>query len=145
LRQEKENLSVSALIMQVLEKTGYTKNLESQKTIEANNRVENLEEFLTVAMEFEEEFAENSLSDFLESITLSSDIDNLEEETEKVTLMTLHSSKGLEFPVVFLVRNGGRHISGLQVNRRTWRIGRRTQIVLCGYHKGKGIFIFDMQ
>jgi len=54
-------------------------------------------------MEFEEEFAENSLADFLESITLSSDIDGMDEETEKVTLMTLHSAKGLEFPAVFLV------------------------------------------
>ena len=54
-------------------------------------------------MEFEEQFAENSLSEFLEGITLSSDIDNLEEEEESVTLMTLHSAKGLEFPVVFLV------------------------------------------
>ena len=104
LKQQKEKLSISELIKMTLKKTGYTKALEAEKTIEAENRIANLEEFLTVAIEFEEEFAENSLSDFLEGITLSSDLDNIdEEEEETVTLMTLHSAKGLEFPVVFLI------------------------------------------
>ena len=62
-----------------------------------------MDEFLTVAIEFEEQSAENSLSDFLEGITLSSDIDEMEDTDESVTLMTLHSAKGLEFPVVFMV------------------------------------------
>ena len=77
--------------------------MELESTVEAESRIQNLEEFLTVAIEFEEQAAENTLSDFLESITLSSDIDNLEEEQDSVTLMTLHSAKGLEFPAVFLV------------------------------------------
>ncbi len=77
--------------------------LKDEKTIEAENRIENLDEFLTVAIEFEEQFAENTLADFLEGITLSSDLDNMEETEDSVTLMTLHSAKGLEFPVVFLV------------------------------------------
>ncbi len=100
---QKEELSISELIKQTLKKTGYVKALEQENTIEAENRIENLDEFLTVAIEFEEEFAENKLSDFLEGITLSSDLDNMEEAEESVTLMTLHSAKGLEFPVVFLV------------------------------------------
>ena len=87
----------------VLNKSGYTKALELENTVEAESRLQNLDELLTVAMEFEEEFAENSLNEFLESITLSSDVDNLQETDESVTLMTLHSAKGLEFPVVFLV------------------------------------------
>ncbi len=99
----KEELSVSELIKKVLKDTGYTKALELENSIEAENRIENIEEFLNVAVEFEEEFAENKLADFLESITLSSDIDNLEQTDDMVTLMTLHSAKGLEFPVVFLV------------------------------------------
>lgn len=103
LKAQKEKLNISELIKITLKKSGYTQALKDEKTIEAENRIENLNEFLTVAMEFEEQFAENTLSEFLEGITLSSDIDNLEEEEEAVTLMTLHSAKGLEFPVVFLV------------------------------------------
>lgn len=100
---KKDELSISELIKLTLKKTGYTKALEQENTVEAENRIENLNEFLTVAIEFEEEFAENGLSDFLEGITLSSDLDNMEDTEESVTLMTLHSAKGLEFPVVFLV------------------------------------------
>ncbi len=103
LKEEKEKLKISELVKATLSKTGYTKALELENSVEAENRIENLEEFLTVAIEFEEQSAENTLSEFLESITLSSDIDNLEEEQDSVTLMTLHSAKGLEFPVVFLV------------------------------------------
>ena len=103
LKDKKDELVISELIKTTLKKTGYTKALEEENTIEAENRIENLEEFLTVAIEFEEEYAENSLSQFLEGITLSSDIDNVEETEDSVTLMTLHSAKGLEFPVVFLV------------------------------------------
>ena len=103
LRAKKEELKISELIKLTLKKTGYTKALEEENTIEAENRIENLNEFLTVAIEFEEQFVENSLPDFLEGITLSSDIDNMEEEEDTVTLMTLHSAKGLEFPAVFLV------------------------------------------
>ena len=103
LKAKKEELPISELIKQTLKKSGYTKALENENTIEAENRIENLDEFLTVAIEFEEQEAENTLSAFLEGITLSSDIDNLEDDEEYVTLMTLHSAKGLEFPVVFLV------------------------------------------
>ena len=103
LRTKKDELSISEIIKLTLKKTGYMKALETENTIEAENRIANLDELLTVAIEFEEEFAENSLQEFLEGITLSSDIDNIEEQEDSVTLMTLHSAKGLEFPVVFLV------------------------------------------
>ncbi len=103
LKEKKDKMSISDLIKLTLKKSGYTKALEQENTLEAQNRVANLDEFLTVAIEFEEEFAENTLSEFLEGITLSSDLDNLEEQEEAVTLMTLHSAKGLEFPVVFLI------------------------------------------
>lgn len=103
LKTKKDDITISELIKLTLKKSGYTKALELENTIEAENRIANLEEFLTVAIEFEEESAENSLSEFLEGITLSSDLDTMEEEAEMVTLMTLHSAKGLEFPVVFLV------------------------------------------
>ena len=103
LRNLSENALISELIKETLKTTGYTKALELEDTKEAENRIENLEEFLTVAIEFEEEMAEPTLADFLESITLSSDLDNIEEEEDSITLMTLHSAKGLEFPCVFLV------------------------------------------
>ena len=103
LRGKIEELSISELIKETLNKTGYVKALEQENTTEAETRIENLEEFLTVAIEFEEEEAENTLADFLEGITLSSDIDGMEDTDDSVTLMTLHSAKGLEFPVVFLV------------------------------------------
>lgn len=103
LRGISTQVEISELIKETLNKTGYTKALEIENTVEAENRIENLEEFLTVAIEFEEQAAENSLAEFLESITLSSDIDNLEESEDCVTLMTLHSAKGLEFPTVFLI------------------------------------------
>ena len=102
-RAKKDTMKVSEFIQYILKKSGYIKALEEEKTIEAENRLENLDEFLTVAMEFEKEEAENTLQDFLEGMTLSSDIDNVEETEDSVTLMTLHSAKGLEFPAVFLV------------------------------------------
>ena len=103
LRAKKDNIKISDLIKETLNKTGYTKALEDEDTTEAETRLENIEEFLTVAMEFEEQMAENSLEEFLEGITLSSDLDNADDQEDTVTLMTLHSAKGLEFPVVFLV------------------------------------------
>ena len=100
---KKDEMLISEILKEVLAKTGYTKALELENTAQAESRIENLDEFLTVAMEFEEENAENSLAEFLESITLSSDIDGMEDTENSVTLMTLHSAKGLEFPVVFLI------------------------------------------
>lgn len=103
LRLKKQELSISELLKELLNKSGYTRALELENTVEAETRMQNLEEFLTVAIEFEEESADNTLPEFLESITLSSDVDEMQDEDNTVTLMTLHSAKGLEFPVVFLV------------------------------------------
>ena len=103
LRLKKQELSISELLKEVLNKSGYTRALELENTVEAETRMQNLEEFLTVAIEFEEESADNTLAEFLENITLSSDIDGMEDQDNSITLMTLHSAKGLEFPVVFLV------------------------------------------
>ena len=103
MRGKIEELSISELIKQTLNKSGYVRALQNENTVEAESRIQNLDEFLTVAIEFEEQEAENTLADFLEGITLSSDIDGMEDTENSVTLMTLHSAKGLEFPVVFLV------------------------------------------
>lgn len=100
---KKDELPVSELIKLTLNITGYTQALKNENTIEAQSRTQNLDELLTVAMEFEKESADSTLAEFLEGITLSSDADEVDENQDKVTLMTLHSAKGLEFPVVFLV------------------------------------------
>jgi DNA helicase-2/ATP-dependent DNA helicase PcrA len=113
LSSKKDTISISDLIKETLNKTGYSKALEIEDTAQAENRLENLDEFLTVAMEFEDEAAENSLEEFLENITLSSDVDDMEENDDSVTLMTLHSAKGLEFPVVFLAGMEDRNFSKL--------------------------------
>ena len=103
MRSKIEELSIEEMIKQTLNKSGYVKALEEENTTEAESRIQNLEEFLTVAIEFEEQEVDNTLADFLEGITLSSDIDGMEENEDSVTLMTLHSAKGLEFNTVFLV------------------------------------------
>ena len=88
----------------VLKVTGYLKNLEAQNTIEAQNRVENIEELINAVIEYEDNEPEPSLSDYLENVALIADIDTMEtDSTDMVTLMTLHSAKGLEFPFVFIV------------------------------------------
>lgn len=103
LIKAKDEMKVSELIKKVLKDSGYEDMLNSEGTKETEIRFDNLMEFIGVAIEFENENAENTLGDFLESIALVSDVDNLDESTEAVTLMTMHSAKGLEFEDVFLV------------------------------------------
>ena len=96
--------SVPDLITRVMKESGYVTELEQEGTPEAQSRVENLQELLTVAREFVVEGEEqDGLEAFLNQVALVSDIDALEEESDRVTMMTLHSAKGLEFPTVFLV------------------------------------------
>ena len=96
------NRKPSQVVEDVLEKTGYVKALEEDGTVKAQSRVENVRELLSEAKEFEENQQEPTLATFLEGITLKSDIDTYEEQTNQVSLMTLHNAKGLEFPVVFI-------------------------------------------
>ena len=86
----------------VLDKTGLIKELENEDTIEAESRIENLKEFKTIAMQFEENYGIISLEDFLNEISLVTDITEYE-DNDGITLMTIHSSKGLEFDHVFIV------------------------------------------
>ncbi|MBT2684514.1 DNA helicase PcrA [Bacillus sp. ISL-37] len=104
---QQEYLSVTELVEEVLDKTGYRDMLKAEKSIESQSRLENIDEFLTVTKSFEESSEDKSLVAFLTDLALVADIDRLDDDGEKktdfVTLMTLHSAKGLEFPVVFLI------------------------------------------
>jgi DNA helicase-2/ATP-dependent DNA helicase PcrA len=96
-------LPVPELLEKVLERSGYLESLEAERTVEAQGRVENLQELVGVAREYQGTAAEPSLSEFLQQISLLSDQDELAEEQSLVTLMTLHNAKGLEFRAVFLI------------------------------------------
>ena len=87
----------------LLKRSGYLQALRSEGTIEAQSREENLGELVAAVAEYEESEPEPTLAGFLEKITLVSDIDSMEDENNVVTMMTLHSAKGLEFPIVFMV------------------------------------------
>ena len=96
-------LTVPELVQRVLERTGYLDALEAERTIEAQGRIENLQELVGVAQEYQETADEPSLSQFLQEISLFADQDALRGEQSLVTLMTLHNAKGLEFRAVFMI------------------------------------------
>ena len=103
LIKESEKCSLTELVDLVLDKTGIRKELEAENTIEADIRLENLEEFKTITKNFEEKNGVISLQEFLEEISLVSDIEEYKNNDDVITLMTVHSAKGLEFNYVFIV------------------------------------------
>ncbi len=103
LRNDAKDLSLTELIDNILEKSGMIKELEQEKSLESEIRIENLMEFKSITFSFEEQTGNINLKDFLESISLVSDMSERKENANALTLMTLHSAKGLEFPIVFLV------------------------------------------
>ncbi|MDR2356072.1 MAG: UvrD-helicase domain-containing protein [Clostridiales Family XIII bacterium] len=102
LAAEKENLLISDIYDMLMTRTGYLKALTDQESVEAESRVGNLLEFKSVIAGYEREDPQISLESFMEKIALLSDIDNHDPNEDAVALMTLHSAKGLEFPVVFM-------------------------------------------
>lgn len=96
-------ITVTDLVMEILDRTGYWADLEAEKTVESQTRQENLKEFLTVTGEFDRSAGEATLTEFLTGLALVADADSFNQQSEQVALMTLHSAKGLEFPVVFLI------------------------------------------
>ena len=110
LREQLDELTVTELVELVLERTGYTEQLVAQATLESQARIENIEEFLSVTKNFDEnpendteETGLDRLSRFLNDLALIADTDDGDQESSEVTLMTLHAAKGLEFPVVFII------------------------------------------
>ncbi len=101
-RSKLEFYGLEELIKDIIETTGYVAQLEADNDEEAKARIENIDELISKIVSYEEEHEEASLSEFLEEVALVADIDGVNEDSNKVLLMTLHSSKGLEFPHVYL-------------------------------------------
>ena len=99
-----QTMSVTELTKTILEESGYLQSLEIEKTVEAESRLENLKEFLSITTAFDsrEDTEELTLSAFLAEVALFSDLDQMDDEEDSVTIMTMHGAKGLEFPVVFI-------------------------------------------
>jgi DNA helicase II / ATP-dependent DNA helicase PcrA len=98
-----KTLSAADILEQIIAASGYVEDLKNQGTEEADNRIENIVELYNAVQQFQEDNEENNLEAFLSSAALASDLDNLQEGEKKVSMMSLHAAKGLEFPIVFLV------------------------------------------
>jgi DNA helicase-2/ATP-dependent DNA helicase PcrA len=99
----KEIMGIKDFIEELINSSGYVAELERENTIESRTRIENIRDFLSVALTFEEKNEDANMEDFLASISLLSDVDKTEDTDTQITMMTVHSAKGLEFPIVFLV------------------------------------------
>lgn len=132
LTQESDNLSLTELIELILDKSGMRAELESDKSLENELRLDNLEEFKSITQTFEDRTGSESLADFLEEISLIADVTEHKDDENVVTLMTIHSAKGLEFKVVFLIgmedgifphQNSFLEEEGLEEERRLCYVG----------------------
>lgn len=101
-RSQVEYLSVTELLQKIIDETGYVEELKAENTEESKGRIENIDELISKAVSYEQEAEHPSLSGFLEDVALISDLDSVNEDENRVLLMTLHSAKGLEFPQVYL-------------------------------------------
>ena len=102
MRSKAGILSVSELLQEIIDATGYVEELKAEGTDEAHSRIENIEELQGKVLTYEQNESEATLSGFLEEVALVADIDSLDDDQNRVILMTLHSAKGLEFPQVYL-------------------------------------------
>ena len=102
-RAQLDDYTIQDLIEGIMDETGYQQELEAEGEVESQTRLENIEELVNKAVSYEEDSEHSTLDEFLEQVALVADIDNMDESENRVTLMTLHSAKGLEFPKVYLV------------------------------------------
>lgn len=102
LRSQTDYLTVTQLLEEIIEQTGYVKELKEEDTDEARGRIENIDELISKAVTYDEGTNTPQLSEFLEEVSLVADIDTVDDNQDRVLLMTLHSAKGLEFPLVYL-------------------------------------------
>jgi DNA helicase-2/ATP-dependent DNA helicase PcrA len=131
-REEAKSLSISQLTLDLLAKTGYLRRLKEEGTDEAISKIENIDELINVMTEFEKDGEEISLDTFLDKVSLVSDVDLYEDKGNRVSLMTLHCAKGLEFPLVFIIGmeegllphyRRGEEIEDLEEERRLCYVG----------------------
>lgn len=101
--EKRDQITVKELTERILLESGYLQELKDEGTIEAQGRLENIDQFLALTLDFEKNSDDRSLAAFLETVALVADIDNYEADADALVMMTLHSAKGLEFPMVFLV------------------------------------------
>jgi len=131
-RKGAKNLSLSQLTLALLDQSDYLRRLKEEGTDEAFSRMENIDELINVIMEFEQGGEENSLETFLDKVSLVTDVDLYEDKGNRVSLMTLHCAKGLEFPLVFIVgmedgllphHRRGDEMEDLEEERRLFYVG----------------------
>lgn len=151
LRDRAQRVRTTDLIDAAIVETGYQAMLETEGTDEAYSRLENLRELVTVAQEFEQITGETGLDAFLQHLALVTDLDTWEEQADRITLMTLHSAKGLEFSVVFLAgmeeglfphSRALEEDGGLEEERRLCYVGmtRAKQHLILTYARTRAIF-----
>jgi ATP-dependent DNA helicase UvrD/PcrA len=148
-------LAIAELLKEVLQETGYLEALEAERTIEAQGRLENLEELVNVAAEYDavaetDAAREPSLAEFLEQIALISDADDRSDDEGLITLMTLHNAKGLEYPIVFMIgceegvfpHSRALDEGGLEEERRLCYVGitRAQRDVYLTYARTRNVF-----
>ncbi len=132
MKEEAKTLSLSGLTLNLLRRTGYLQRLKEESTDEAYSRLENIEELINVMTEYEKSDEEVSIESFLDKVSLVTDVDLYEDKGNRVSLMTLHCAKGLEFPVVFIVGveegllphyRRGEEIEDMEEERRLFYVG----------------------
>lgn len=131
-----EKESVSEIIKQVISKSGYLEELEGGDE-EDKGRAENIRELVSAAIEYEDKNDDSSLQGFLENLALMSDIDGLEEERDGITLMTLHSAKGLEYPVVFISGMEEGLFPSMQSTFEDYRLEEERRLMYVGITRAK--------
>ena len=144
MRSKLPYISVSELLQEIIEETGYVRELEAENTEEAQQRMENIDELISKAVTYEESEEEPTLSGFLEEVALVADIDSVDETQDYVVLMTLHSAKGLEFPQVYLAGMEDGLFPGfgaICVGKSNSGNRRRTSSCLCGNYKSQGAVV----
>ena len=132
LRRDARAVTLSQLTLALLDKTGYLRQLKEEGTDEAFSRVENIEELINVIMELEKSGEEATLETFLDKVSLVTDIDSYQDKGNRISLMTLHCAKGLEFPFVFIIGieegllphyRRGEEVEDMEEERRLFYVG----------------------